>query len=223
MSIALNSKPLVPGCAPGTTRKRSAVPKERQTLRTAMVPSGELGATQQWYTRPEMQQQLQIEMEVMKPYVGTIQWGVNVGTLPDGRMYWKVRQPIRAYCANGRDTLYNNIYDILLVYEHNHPNGQWGTSVHAYLKAPNDLTWLQSRVNRSPRTPKFIPHVLTDGEGIKYLCTAHYNDFSSDYSDPRGVPTAKTALLCAIKWLHNFECGLLSQEHWALFHEHGRL
>ena len=79
-----------------------------------MVPSGMLG-TQQWYSRPEMQQQLQLEMEVMKPHVGEIKWGVNVGTLPDGRMYWKVRQPIKAERANGRGTLYNNVYDILLV------------------------------------------------------------------------------------------------------------
>lgn len=59
-----------------------------------MVPSGMLG-TQQWYSQPEMQQQLQLEMEVMKPHVGEIKWGVNVGTLPDGRMYWKIRQPIK--------------------------------------------------------------------------------------------------------------------------------
>ncbi|QUO35810.1 hypothetical protein KFE16_04540 [Clostridiaceae bacterium Marseille-Q4149] len=187
-----------------------------------MVPSGMLG-TQQWYSQPEMQQQLQLEMEVMKPHVGEIKWGVNVGTLPDGRMYWKIRQPIKAERANGRGTLYNSVYDIMLVYEPDHPKGKWGTSVHAYLKAPNDLTWLQSRVNRSPRTPKNIPHVLTDNEGNKYLCTAHYNDFGTSYNDPRGVPTAKTALLCAIKWLHNFECGLLSQEHWNLFQQHGRL
>jgi len=43
-----------------------------------MVPSGMLG-TQQWYSQPEMQQQLQLEMEVMKPHVGEIKWGVNVG------------------------------------------------------------------------------------------------------------------------------------------------
>ena len=188
----------------------------------SMVPSGMLG-TEQWYSRPEMQQQLQIEMALMKPYVGEICWGVNCGTLPDGRMFWRVRQPIKAERANGRGVLYNNVYDILLVYEPDHPKGKWGTSVHAYLKAPYDITWLQSRVNRSPRKPKNIPHVLTDNEGNKYLCTAHYNDFGTSYSDPRGVCTAKTALLCAIKWLHNFECGLLSKEHWDKFQEHGTL
>ena len=95
-----------------------------------MVPSGMLG-TQQWYSQPEMQQQLQLEMEVMKPHVGEIKWGVNVGTLPDGRMYWKIRQPIKAERANGRGTLYNSVYDIMLVYEPDHPKGKWGTSVHA--------------------------------------------------------------------------------------------
>ena len=167
------------------------------------VPSGMLGATQ-WYSKPEMQKQLQMEIACMKPHVGEVKWGVNCGTLPDGRMYWRVRQPVRAKRANGT-YIYNSIYNLLLVYEPDHPKGMWGTSVHVYLEGPFDLTWLQSRVNRSPRVPKRINHTLADSKGKRYLCTSRYDRFGTDYGDARGVPTAKTALLCAIRWLHVFE------------------
>ncbi len=190
----------------------------------AEVPGGMLGAPRQWYARPELQPLLKKEMEAMLPYVGQIRWGVNVGTLPDGRMFWRVRQPIKANRVSGRGTLYNNVYDILLVYDADHPKSVHGTSIRAYLEGPHDLNWLQSRVNRSLRSPKYIPHVLKDqADGSRYLCTSHYNNFSGSFDDPRGVASAKTSLLCAIKWLHNYECGLLSQAHWKKFHEHGAI
>ena len=51
------------------------------------VPVGKLGATQ-WYTRPEMQEQLAFEKAGMLKYIGTPVWGVNCGTLDDGRMFF---------------------------------------------------------------------------------------------------------------------------------------
>lgn len=197
-------------------------PDERGKKKLGDIPPGVLGSDQ-WYTKPENQQQLQFEMKSMEPFVGKPKWGVNCGTLEDGRMYWLVGQRIKADRKNGRGSLYDRTYEILLVYQPNHPQGEWGTSVHAYLRAPHDLNEMRRRVNSSMRTPKNIPHVLTDVNGMQYLCTAHQNDFGTTFTDPRGVPTAKTSLLAAIKWLHNFECGLLSQKHWELFQKHGIL
>ena len=185
------------------------------------IPSGKLGAVQ-WYTRPEMQEQLAFEKAGMLKYIGTPKWGVNCGVLDDGRLFFKVRQRIKANRKNGTP-LYDEVYDIMLVYQPDHPNQEWGTSVHAYLSGDNNVNRMQRRVDDSPRTPKKINHLIPDDEGMFYLCTAHVKDFGTSYDDPLGVPTAETALLAACKWLHNFECALLSKKHWEKFQEHSTL
>lgn len=185
------------------------------------VPQSKLGAVQ-WYTRPEMQQQLAFEKAGMLKYIGTPKWGENCGTLDDGRMFFKVRQRIRADRRDGTP-LYNEIYDLMLVYQPNHPNEEWGTSIHVYPIGHNNVERMQKRVDESERTPKDINHLLTDDDGFFYLCTSQVDDFGTSYYDKRGVPTAETALLVACKWLHNFECGLLSQKHWNKFQEHKTL
>ena len=191
--------------------------KKANAVELNSIPQGRLEAPSQWYNRPEMQQLVNAEKEAMKPFLGKMEWGKNCGVLSDGRMYWKVRQRIKM------DDLYDTTYTIMLVYEPDHPRAQHGTSVHAYLMAPNNLDYLQKRVNLSNRTPKTINHVLTDREGNKYLCTATPQDYGTSLSGAKGMLSAKQSLLYAIKWLHHFECGLLSQAHWNKFQMHGEL
>ena len=210
----------VASTSPNPTKTLGKVPNGILGIIPSKVPLGILGAgtpVTQWYQRPEMQNMLDAEMEAMKAVLGDIKWGKNCGKLDDGRMYWKVRQRIKM------DGLYDTVYNILLVYEPNHPSAQYGTSVHAYLMAPNNLDYLQMRVTQSNRTPKVINHVLVDKDGVKYLCSASGGDYGTSLSGSKGAVSAKQSLLYAIKWLHNFECGLLSQAHWEKFQQHGAL
>lgn len=172
----------------------------------------------QWYT--QRKDILQMEKDSMIPIVGNPVWGKNCGTLPDGRLYWDVYLRIRRPKKNGVGDLYNQIYHFQLVYEHNHPQNQFGTSVHCYPVAPTDLSWMQDRANKAGRGR--IPHIISDNQGVPYLCTADLNSFSATYG-VGAVITAKASYLLLKRWLYTFEASLLDSYIWDEFAKHNNL
>ena len=162
--------------------------------------------TPQWYQRNDMQKQLKFEIEDMKTVLpDKIEWGKNFGILQDGRLYWKIHQPIRS------DGLFDNMYDIMLVYEPDYLCSPNNTSIPAYLLAPNDLDHIHARLNQSDRMPKHLSHILVDKYGIKCLNTV------SGVNNTIGTVTARQSLIYVIKWLFILEFGLLSSQHWEKF------
>ena len=177
---------------------------------------------QQWYQLPKNQDLLRTEIAVMEPWVGKPVMGKNCGILPDGRFYWKVHVPIHKERRDG-SVMFHTEYDLLLVYEANHPSVSYGSSIHCYPVGENGLARMRQRVWEHGRTPSHLPHLVTDKDNRLYLCTWNTGAFGTELKDAKGVPTAAASLKRAIYYLTNLEAGLLNQAHWEKMHKEGAI
>lgn len=179
-----------------------------------LVPKTVVSADQ-WYERnPDL---LTAEKAAMYDFQGK---KAKFCILKDGRACWMVHcQPSIA----GRDKRYCRAYDIALIYDNDHPQARYGSSVKAYLLNPT-VDQLQDIVNRtSGVTPKNIPHLLRDGNGELYLCSADTHDVSTSLDSAGGITSAATSLRFALRWINIFELGLIDPVTWGKFQRHGKI
>lgn len=163
----------------------------------------------QWYRqnpqlqRAEVQAMLDIKPDAKHSFLG------------NGKMCWTVRlRPV--VCGRRKD------WTILMVYDADHPQVDWGGSVKVYPVKPN-LHEMQAMVNRSPVFPKSIPHMLTDSDGQLYMCTQDRANIHAGRNRGEKVTTAAACLRFAMRWITVFELGLIDQTTWSKFQSHGEI
>jgi hypothetical protein len=131
--------------------------------------------------------------------------------LDDGRMYWHGDvQPLRD----------GTTWNLMAVYDHSHPhNHNYGGSVRIYTIEP-DIDKLNRDLGGT------IPHLLRDGLGNLFLCTARPEDVAPGIAQRQGqhivteVTSASSSLLAAIKWITVFELWLNGEVKDHEFREH---
>ncbi len=178
----------------------------------SVVPPG-IVSSDQWYKRnPDL---LLAEKAAMYDFMGN---KAKFKILGDGRACWQVN--IRPVIA-GKDKKDCRSYDLALIYDNDHPKVRYGSSVRAYFLKPTVEDLLEI-VNRSPNVnPKTIPHLFTDDNGERYMCSADKKNVSDDLTT--GITSAATSLRYAMRWINIFELGLIDPTTWELFHDHGRI
>ena len=180
----------------------------KSAKKAPIAPKAVLSVGQQWY---EMNRDL-FKMEILA--MQDFKPNARYGFFNDGRMYWSGScTPVVA----GRK---RRTYNFLLVYDPEHPNIRFGSSVKCYLIGPT-IDDLQTIVNRNPLiTEKKIPHLLVDQKNELYLCSSDRSDCSDDLSNG-GITSAATSLRFAMRWMNAFELGLIDPETWGDFQLHG--
>ena len=90
--------------------------------------------------------------------------------------------------------LEDTAWEVMAIYHPNHPIARMGGSVCVYLIDPS-LDDVTAALGKRPF------HLINDGEGGRYLCTARQGDISdgSNYGDH--VTSAVNTLTWACKWL----------------------
>ena len=160
----------------------------------------------QWYeTNPGLQRS---EIEAMRAFHPA----AKMGYLPDGRMYWMIT--VTPEVLNERKE-----WSFLAVYDEDHPQKRWGGSVKFYPVKPN-FAEMKERVERSPVTPKSIPHVLRDSDHQVYVCSQHMDMIQAGRKKGGKVTSAAGCLRNVIYWVNMFEWGLHDQAIWDEFHKH---
>ncbi|MCL2193531.1 MAG: hypothetical protein FWB78_09065 [Treponema sp.] len=169
------------------------------TNETLVVPPGKLAASFYWYERkPEL---LEHERAAMHQFFPAFQ----MDRLGDGRLYW-----IGNLNPRGK---HGGVWTIQAVYDHNHPhNDSYGGSVKVYSIKPalEDLA----------REVGGLPHVLSDGGGNLYMCTARMEDVTSG---KKKVTSAATSLGWAVKWIWMVEGWLCGEVKESVVFDHGRV
>jgi len=159
------------------------------------IPAGKL-AVNQWYEKdPGLLSAEKAAMAYAFPYF-------TLDKLDDGRLAWIGELNIGVM----GDTSWN----IMAVYNNNHPQQVMGSSVRIYLVDPdiNDL------IDGMGWTPT---HLLRDSNNQVYLCTAEAGNIKTG----KAVTSAASVIAWAVKWLMAFELvwtGDLPREK---FNEHG--
>ena len=145
------------------------------------IPDGKL-ASFHWYERkPELFQAEKQAMRESFPHF-------RLDKLDDGRYCW-----IGTLKPCGDDDI---TWTLMAVYDHDHPNNNtYGGSVKIYSVDP-DLQRLQSDLGQS------LPHVLRDGAGNLYMCTARQEDVDAG----KVITSASSALRWAVKWTFVVTC-----------------
>lgn len=179
-----------------------------------LVPKTVVSAGQWYESNPDL---LIAEKAAMYDFQGN---KAKFRILNDGRACWLVHcQPSIAE----RDKRYCRAYDIALIYDNDHPQARYGSSVKAYLLNPT-VDQLQDIVNRTRGvSPKNIPHLLRDGNGELYLCSADTKDVSTNLDSAGGITSAATSLRFALRWINIFELGLIDPVTWGKFQRHGEI
>lgn len=201
-----------------------------------LVPKTVVSA-EQWYEKnPDL---LTAEKAAMYDFQGK---KAKFCILKDGRACWMVSsrplvasmnkcanctmQNCKKRCvaqnANAKGSMCRK-YDLLLVYDNDHPQARYGSSVKAYPLNPT-INQLQDIVNRTRGiSPKNIPHLLRDGNGELYLCSVDTRDVSTSLSSKGGITSAATSLRFALRWINIFELGLIDPVTWGKFQRHGEI
>lgn len=212
------------------------VDEPQATSNPKLVPKTVVSADQ-WYEKtPDL---LTAEKAAMYDFQGK---KAKFCILKDGRACWMVSsrplvasmnkcanctmQNCKKRCvaqnANAKGSMCRK-YDLLLVYDNDHPQARYGSSVKAYLLNPT-VDHLQDIVNRtSGVSPKNIPHLLRDGNGELYLCSADTRDVSTSLDSKGGITSAATSLRFALRWINIFELGLIDPVTWGKFQRHGEI
>jgi hypothetical protein len=167
-------------------------------------------AAPQWYELDPALKEAEIKaMRDIAPY------GSKLTYTKSGNMAWVIRlRPV--VCGKQKDwTLY-------AVYDSDHPQQRWGGSVKFYPVKPNYDEMLKL-VKQSKVVPKSIPHLLKDSNNRIYICTQHYNNIHAGSRIGEQITTAAACLRFAMRWITVFELGLIDQETWSLFQEHGKI
>ena len=192
----------------------SYIDEPQASANPKLVPKTVVSADQWYEKNPDL---LTAEKAAMYDFQGK---KARFCILKDGRACWMVHcQPSIA----GRDKRYCRAYDIALIYDNDHPQARYGSSVKAYLLNPT-VDQLQDIVNRtSGVSPKNIPHLLRDGNGELYLCSADTRDVSTSLDSKGGITSAATSLRFALRWINIFELGLIDPVTWGKFQRHGEI
>ncbi len=192
----------------------SYIDEPQTSANPKLVPKTVVSANQWYEKNPDL---LTAEKAAMYDFQGK---KARFGILKDGRACWVVHcQPSIA----GRDKRYCRAYDIALIYDNDHPQARYGSSIKAYLLNPT-VSQLQDIVNRtSGVSPKNIPHLLRDGNGELYLCSADTRNVSTSLDSKGGITSAATSLRFALRWINIFELGLIDPVTWEKFQRHGEI
>ena len=169
---------------------------------TICIPQGKLAC--QWYKRdPEL-----LEMEKMA--MARAFSNFELGKLDDGRLYWigSVTPGIYETKFGERRT-----YNLMAVYQQNHPEQKMGSSVFVYPLLP-DAEELMEELHR--KKGAYPSHILRDANNQRYLCTAE----SSDVKTGNTVTTAASVIGWAVKWLMAFELVLTGELSVEQFNQH---
>jgi len=143
---------------------------------TLVVPPGKLATSFYWYERDTKLYKL--ELNAMKTFFPMF----KLDKLDDGRLCW-----IGDLNPRGED---GGIWTIQAVYDNNHPhNNSFGGSVRVYSIKP-DLEELTQEVGR-------LPHILIDGSGNLYMCTARKEDIDKGNI----ITSAAKSIGWAVKWI----------------------
>lgn len=187
------------------------VVQDTETKKTKIIPKAVVSANSQWYERNK--DLFEAEIVAMHDFKPSAKYGYFKD---DGRMYWSVQfTPTIA----GKKT---RTYNLALVYDEDHPKARYGSSVKAYLLSPT-VEDLQKIVNKTQGiTDKSIPHLLRDGKGELYLCSADTTN-CKDNLNAGGITSAATSLRFAMRWINIFELGLIDPITWEKFHKHGEI
>jgi len=212
------------------------VDESQVSSKPKLVPKTVVSA-EQWYERNHSL--LTAEKAAMYDFQGK---KARFCILKDGRACWQISsrplvasmnkcanctmQSCKKRCvaqnANAKGTMCRK-YDLLLIYDSDHPQARYGSSVKAYPLNPT-LDQLQDIVNRtSGVSPKNIPHLLKDDNGELYLCSADTCDVSTSLDSKGGITSAATSLRFALRWINIFELGLIDPETWCKFQRHGEI
>lgn len=192
----------------------SYIDEPQASANPKLVPKTVVSADQWYEKNPDL---LTAEKAAMYDFQGK---KARFCILKDGRACWMIHcQPSIA----GRDKRYCRAYDIALIYDNDHPQARYGSSVKAYPLNPT-VDQLQDIVNRtSGVSPKNIPHLLRDGNGELYLCSADIRDVSTSLDSKGGITSAATSLRFALRWINIFELGLIDPVTWGKFQKHGEI
>jgi hypothetical protein len=159
------------------------------------IPAGKL-AINQWYEKdPGLLAAEKAAMAHAFPYF-------QLDKLDDGRLAWTGELNVGVM----GDTSWN----ILAVYNNNHPQQVMGSSVRIYLIDP-DINEIIEGLGWTPT------HLLRDSSNQVYLCTAEAGNIKTG----KEVTSAASVIAWAVKWLMAFELvwtGDLPKEK---FNEHG--
>jgi hypothetical protein len=159
------------------------------------IPAGKL-AVNQWYEKdPALLQAEKAAMAHAFPYF-------TLDRLDDGRLAW--------IGALNIGVMGDTSWNIMAVYNNNHPQQVMGSSVRIYLVDPD----IQEVVGGLGWTPT---HLLRDSNNQLYLCTAEAGNIKTG----KEVTSAASVIAWAVKWLMAFELvwtGDLPKEK---FNEHG--
>lgn len=169
---------------------------------TISVPPGKLAS--QWYERdPEL-------LEAEKMAMAHAFSNFELGKLDDGRLYW-----IGAVSPGVYETKFGvkRTYNLMAVYQQNHPEQRMGSSVFVYPVLP-DAEELMEELHR--KTGAYPSHILRDSNNQRYLCTTE----SSFVKTGDTVTTAASVIGWAVKWLLAFELVLTGDLPVEKFNEH---
>jgi len=177
-------------------------------LGTITIPTGKLAAAIQWYEKdPSL---LVAEKAAMAKAFPNFQ----LEPIGDGRLAWTgtLTPGIwKGFWAAEDDLSARQTWEVMAIYENNHPNQQMGSSVKVFLLYPTIETVIE-HIGWRPY------HLLHDPiSNQDYLCTAQAEDVKVGETST----SAASVLAWAVKWLTAFELvmtGDLSKED---FNTHG--
>lgn len=147
-----------------------------------IIPDTTLASLKQWYeTNPMLLEAEKAAMHKLLP-------NFTLDKLDDGRLYW--------YGALNIGVLGDNVWNVMAVYDNNHPVQKMGSSVKVYLVEP-DINEIIENLGWRPH------HLLIDSNNETYLCTTEAEYVKADVN--KAVTSAASVLGWAIKWLTAFE------------------
>ena len=166
------------------------------------IPRGKLAS--QWYERDR--ELLEAEKMAMARAFSNF----TLDKLDDGRLYWLGSVTPGVYETKFGE---RRTYNLMAVYQQNHPEQKMGSSVFVYPVLP-DAEELMEELHR--KTGSYPSHMLSDSNGQRYLCTAE----SSDVKTGNTVTTAASVIGWAVKWLMAFELVLTGDLPVEKFNQH---
>lgn len=159
------------------------------------IPAGKL-AINQWYEKdPYLLEAEKAAMAKAFPFF-------TLEKMDDGRLAW-IGQLSPGVVAD-------SVWNIMAVYNNNHPKQVMGSSVRVYLISP-DINDLIEGMGWAPT------HLLRDSDNQLYLCTAEADDIKVG----KKVTSAASVVGWAVKWLLAFELVLTGDLPKEKFNEHG--
>lgn len=175
---------------------------------TMQVPKGKLAVALQWYERdPSL---LVAEKAAMARAFPNFQ----LEQIGDGRLAWTgtLTPGIwKGFWAAEGDISARQTWEVMAIYENNHPHQQMGSSVKVFLLSPT----IQTVIEQIGWRPYHLLHDPISNQD--YLCTAQAEDVKVGETST----SAASVLAWAVKWLTAFELvmtGDLSKED---FNTHG--